>query len=316
MSGPIVVLGYGASGRAIVEALAARGDAVRVAQRSTPKGVPPGATHIPCDVLDAASVRRAIDGAKQVVLAVGFAYDRRVWRKVWPKTMANVLAACEATGARVVFVDNLYQLGPQTKPRTEDMPLSNRGAKPKILAKVTRQWLAKRDRVRFAALRCTDFYGPGIVASHLGPQSLGAVAQGKPAMLLAPPDTPHDFAYVPDIARAVLTLLDAPDDAYGQIWNMPCAPTRTPRELLQIGADALGVKLRIRTIPLWLLPVMGIFAQFMKEVWDVRFTWNRPYIVDGSKFTKRFGFKPTPFEEGITATALAYKSPLRSGGGG
>ena len=71
------------------------------------------------------------------VLAVGFAYDRRVWRKVWKKTMANVLAACEQTGARIVFVDNLYQLGPQTKPRTEDMPLSNRGAKPRILSNVS-----------------------------------------------------------------------------------------------------------------------------------------------------------------------------------
>ena len=38
------------------------------------------------------------------------------------------------------------------------------------------------------------------------------------------PDMPHAFAYVPDIARAAVTLLDAPDDAFNQVWHVPCAP--------------------------------------------------------------------------------------------
>ncbi|WP_146423033.1 NAD-dependent epimerase/dehydratase family protein [Humitalea rosea] len=118
------------------------------------------------------------------------------------------------------------------------MPLTKRGGKPAALAETTRIWMGASDRVRFAALRCTDFYAPGVVVSHLGASALGEVAKGKAAQLGVPPDTPHDFAYVPDIARAALTLLDAPDNAYGQAWNMPCAPTRTPREILQLGAAA------------------------------------------------------------------------------
>ena len=114
-----------------------------------------------------------------------------------------------------------------------------------------------------AALRCPDFYGPGISASHLGVTGFGRVATGKSAILLAPPYTPHDFAYVPDIARAAVTLLDAPDDVFGQIWNMPCAPTRTPREILQLGADAVGRPLRVIALPLWLLPLLGLFTRFM-----------------------------------------------------
>jgi nucleoside-diphosphate-sugar epimerase len=301
-----VVLGFGAVGRATVAALLARGDAVCVAQRRRPADLPDGATFRACDVLDADSVRRAVEGAAQIVLAVGFAYDRRVWRKAWPKTMTNVIAACAATGARMVFVDNLYMLGPQRSPRHEDMPLSKTSAKAAILSKVTRIWLKAVGRVRIAALRCTDFYGPGVPVSHLGTTGFGAIAQGKPALMLAPPDIPHDFAYVPDIARAVVTLLDAPDDAFGEVWNMPCAPTQTPREILRLGADALQMKLKIRTIPLWLLPVLGLGSTFLREVWDVRFTWDRPYIVDGAKFTRRFGFAVTPYETGAPATARAF----------
>ncbi len=309
MSDVTVVLGYGAVGRATVQFLLARGDAVRVAQRSRPNDLPAGADFVSCDVLDAASVRRAIEGARQAVLSVGFPYDSRVWRRVWPKTITNVIDACAQTGARIVFIDNLYMLGPQDAPRREDMPLSDKSEKAAILSEVTRIWsvAATAGRVRLAALRCTDFYGPDVPVSHVGSTGFGALAQGKPALLLAPPDTPHDFAYVPDIARAVATLLDAPDDAYNQVWNMPCAPTQTPREILAMGAQALGVKLRIRAVPLWLLPVLGIGARFMREVADVGFTWDRPYVVDGTKFTQRFGFAVTPLADSARATALSFR---------
>jgi nucleoside-diphosphate-sugar epimerase len=310
MEGLTVVLGFGAVGRETVRALLAQGRQVCVAQRNRAADMPSQAEFRTCDVLDGASVHDAIEGASQVVLAVGFPYDSRVWRTVWPKTMTNVIEACSQTGARIVFIDNLYMLGPQREPRREDMPLTDRGMKPAILSKVTRIWMeaAKNGRVRIASLRCTDFYGPNVPVSHLGTSGFGALARSKAAMLLAPPDTPHDFAYVPDIARAAIALLDAPDDAFGQVWNMPCAPTRTPREILRLGAEALGVKLRIRSIPLWLLPLLGLAVPFLREVADVGFTWDRPYVVDGRKFTQRFGFDVTPYEVGAPAAALSFRA--------
>ena len=306
MDGLITIIGYGAVGRATARALAARGTSVRVAQRRRPADLPAGSTYVPCDVLDAEAVARSVAGASQVVMAVGFPYDRRVWRDAWPKAMANMLAACETAGARMVFVDGLYMLGPQDAPLREDMPLTDRGAKPAIRAAVTRLWLAAAVRVRVVALRVPDFYGPDVCASHIGDTGFGRLARGKAALLLAPPDTPHDFAYVPDVARAVVTLLDAPDDAYGQAWNMPCAPTRTPREILALGAAALGVRPRVTTIPLRSLPLLGLFAPFLREVADVGFTWDRPYRVDASKFAAKFWSDATPFECGAAQAAMSF----------
>ncbi|HEY2179940.1 MAG TPA: NAD-dependent epimerase/dehydratase family protein [Caulobacteraceae bacterium] len=306
MSGLTVVFGNGAVGHLVTEALVNRGEPVRIAQRTRPADLPRGVDFKRCDTLDAADVRHAVEGASRVLLAVGFAYDSRLWRTVWPTTMRNIIEACAAVGARVVFIDNLYQLGPQNAPRREDMPLTRRGGKAGVLAETTRIWMAARDRVRFAALRCTDFYGPGVAVSHLGASALGELANGRPAQLVVPPDTAHDFAYVPDIAQAALILLDAPDDAYGQVWNMPCAPTRTPRQLLALAAAAIDVKLKIIAIPLWLLPLAGLFARFMKEVADVGFTWDRPYHVDGGKFARRFAFTPTPFEIGVPAAVRSF----------
>ena len=144
------------------------------------------------------------------------------------------------------------------------------------------------------------------VEGHLGAFALGELAKGRPAQLLVPPDMLHDFAYVPDIARAAVTLLDAPDDAFGQAWNMPCAPTRSPRDLLAIGAATLHRKLRIWAVPLWLMRPLGLVYRMAREVVDVAFTWDRPYLVDGGKFTRRFGFAVTPFEVGMVTTARAF----------
>ena len=307
-----VVFGYGAVGKLVTQALVRRGDAVRIAQRSEPADLAPGVEFARCDILDADDVRGAVEGATQVLLAVGFAYDSRVWSTAWPTAMRNMVEACAAVGARVVFIDNLYQLGAQSEPRREDMPLTDKGGKPRALAETTRIWMAASDRVRVAALRCSDFYGPGVGVSHLGVSALGELAKGKPAQLVVPPDMPHDFAYVPDIARAALMLLDAPDDAYGQAWNMPCAPTRTPREILKLAAAAIAVRPKVMAIPLWLLPLIGLAVRFMKEVADVGFTWDRPYHVDASKFTRRFGFAPTPFEVGAPAAARSFAAALKA----
>ena len=305
MSELTVVFGNGTVGRLVTETLARRGDPVRVAQRSRPAELPASVDYVRCDVLDAGDVRRAVRGATRVLLSVAFPYDSRVWAAAWPSTMRNVVEACADVGARIVFIDNLYQLGPQIEPRRENMPLSNTGGKPAALAETTRIWQAASDRVRFAALRCSDFYGPGVAVSYLGATGFGQTAKGKAAQLVSP-DTPHDFAYVPDIARAAVALLDAPDDAFGQVWNMPCAPTRTPRAILALGAAAIGKRPKVVAIPLWLLPLGGLMIRFLREVADVAFTWDRPYQIDSSKFVRRFGFTPTPFEVGAPAAARAF----------
>jgi len=306
MTQTITVFGCGAVGRPIVETLLDRGDEVRVATRTMPEDLPAGAEHVRCDVLEIDDVVRALEGATQAVLAVGFAYDSRLWRTVWPQTMRNVIDACARTSVRLVFIDNLYQLGPKRAPRTEVMAIEPTGEKPVILAEVTRIWQAAAARVRVAALRCTDFYGPGVDVSHLGASAFGELAKGRSAQLLVPADIPHDFAYVPDIARAAVALLDADDADFGQAWNMPCAPTRSPRELLAMGAASLGIRLRILAVPFFLLRPIGLFYRFAREVADVGFTWDRPYLVDGGKFARRFGFAPTSFEVGVPATVRAF----------
>lgn len=309
----VVIFGYGAVGKATAERLIAQGRNIRVAQRKPPADLPTEAQFISCDVLDAHSVLTAADGASQIVVSIGFEYSGKVWQNSWPKAMRNLLSACETTGARMVFLDNLYMYGPQNAPLHEDMPLSDYPRKPAARSAITRMWqdASAAGRVKVAALRPPDFYGPGVTQSHLGDQAFVPLANGKSAALACNPAMPHDFAYVPDIARAIVTLLDAPDLDFGQAWHMPCAPTLTPQQIISLGAEAVGVKPRIQALPAWLLPILGLFVPFLRELHEMRFQWNAPYLVDAEKFKRRFWSDVTPFEVGVKATALSFQKSTK-----
>ena len=310
MSGRIVIFGYGPTGRATAARLLAEGREVLVAQRNAPADLMKGATFSPCDALDGASVVSAARAGEAFVVAIGFPYVGRAWREAWPKAIGNFVAASEATGARMVFIDNLYMYGPQTAPLVETMPLTSYGVKPAARSAATRVWMeaAAAGRARVAALRAPDFYGPGVGASYLGNATIGMLAKGKAALFIGSPDMPHDYAYVPDVARAVTTLLAAPDAAFGQAWHMPCAETQTTREILAMAADALDVRLRVRILPAALLGPIGPLSPFLREMREMRFLWDRPYRVDASKFTRAFWSDVTPFETGVHATALAFRA--------
>lgn len=305
MTDTILMIGYGPVGRATVSLLRDQSRAVRVAQRSRPADLPADVAFMPCDVLDAASVTTAVAGARQVAVAIGFEYTGAVWESVWPIAMRNLLDACAAAGARMIFLDNLYMYGPQHRPLVETMALSDAGRKPAARSRITRMWEAER-RVKVAALRAADFYGPGVLLSHIGETGLAAIAAGKPATFVFDPDQLHDFAYVPDIGRAMVTLIDADDDAYGQAWHMPCAPTLTTRQLLAIGAAGAGAPLRLRTIPRPVLAILAPFVPFLRELREMRFQWDRPFRVDASKWNARFWSDVTPFETGVAATMASF----------
>ena len=304
------VVGYGALGREIVTQLLAAGRTVRVIQRSRPQDLPSGAEFVSADIMDKAAITAATAGAEAIVFALGLPYFADLWEKGWPLAMQNILAACEANGSRLVFADNLYLYGPQDGPLSEDLPAVDYGRKPKARAEVTRLWQAAHaaGRVQAVAVRSPDFYGPGVVQSVLGEASIAALAQGKRAVLLGNADLPHDVAHVSDYARAVITLLDAPADAYGQAWHVPTAPTLTLRQHLQVAADALGVPLQLTVLPGWAARPLGLFVPFIREAVEMQFLFDRPYLVDATKFSRRYWSDVVPFETGLAVTALAFRS--------
>lgn len=311
MSRRIAVIGYGAVGRETTALLAARGDEIRVVQRRAPGStLPASCTFVAADLEDAPSVARACQGVDTVVCCAGLPYDSRVWERVWPKAMTNLLDGCAASGARFVFADNLYMYGPCAGPLTETTPLSDYGRKPRLRAQITRQWQEAHaaGRVRCVAARASDFYGPDVPTSVISVFGVARLAAGKAALIPYPADFPHDFTYVPDFARALVTLIDAADEDYGQAWHVPNAPRRSLRDVLVLAAARMGVPLRLVVLPGCVAWALGLFNRELAELQEMRFQTDRPYVVDASKFASRFWGDATPLETGLDATIAFYRN--------
>jgi nucleoside-diphosphate-sugar epimerase len=199
--------------------------------------------------------------------------------------------------------------GPQIRPLTEEMSLTNYGRKPALRAEITKLWKSAHDsgRVRAIAVRASDFYGPDAATSVLSVFGVARLLAGKPALIPYSPQHSHDFTYVPDFARALVSLVNAPDDAYGQAWHVPNAPTRTMRELLTLAASLIGVPARMSVLPPSLVPIIGLFNKDVGETAEMRFQWDRPYLVDTSKFAGQFWNDATPFESGLGDTISFYR---------
>jgi nucleoside-diphosphate-sugar epimerase len=304
-----VVLGAGPVGRALVERLVAENRPTRVVTRSGTAQVPSGVEVVAADVTEADEAERACDGAGVVFGCVGLpGYER--WPEMWPPLMEGMLRGAEASGATLIFLDNLYMYGPVDGPRREDMALTNYGSKPAVRAEITRMWQAAHNdgRLRAAAVRASDFYGPGVTLAALGEASFGRLSGGKSAQTFGDPDQPHSFTYVNDVARALVSVAEGGEDVLGQSWHVPNAPDRTVRQLLIAFAEELGVKPKIQTLPAWAMGPLGLINPTVRESREMLYQWDRPFQVDHSKFAGRFWDDPTPFEVGIPATADWYRS--------
>jgi len=58
--------------------------------------------------------------------------------------------------------------------------------------------------------------------------------------------------------------------------------------------------------PRALIALLGIFNPLLREVVEMLYQKEEPYVVDGSRFAREFDFAATPLEEGVRRTLAWY----------
>ena len=281
-----------------------RGARVRGVCRSGRAEAPAGVEVHAGDIADAGQAAELAADAEVVYCCVGVDYSR--WMEVWPPILDGLLTA--AAGKKLVFADNLYSYGPVDGTLTEDLPLTGYGVKPALRSRLTETLLGAHaeGRIQVALVRASDFYGPGVRNSMLGERVFPLALQGKAAQVIGDPDQLHSFTYAPDFSAALIEVAGA-DDAFGQIWHVPNDRARTPRQVIERLYELTGGKPRVQVLPGFLLRLLGLFNPILREVGEMGFLWDRPYVVDDSKYRRRFDLTPTPLDDGLAATLDWYR---------
>lgn len=294
----------GTIAKALIPVLQQHHEKIRLVSR---KPVPlDGAETVAADMLDRDAVFHAVAGSEVVYLLVGITYDAKIWKKEWPVIMSNVIDACKRAKAKLIFFDDVYMYGRVDGEMLETTPYHPSSEKGKVRAEVA-QLLEKEMKlgtIQATIARAVDFYGPGVTdKSAAGVYVFANMNKGKTAQWPVNADVPRSFNYTPDAARA-LYLLATREQAYGQIWHLPSAhPALTGKEFVRIAARHMNSSEHVFVLPKWMLKIIGWFNPFMKEAYEMNYQDEFPFRFNSSKFEKAFNFVPTPYEEGIKATA-------------
>ena len=125
---------------------------------------------------------------------------------------------------------------------------------------------------------------------------------GRTAYSPFPLDAIHTYHYIPDVAAGLATLGGADASAYGRPWMLPCTPAGTLRELVMRLAGKLGRVIKVAEMPRWILKATGIVVPLMRELDEMLYQWDEPFVVDDSQFRQRFHVLPMEVDQAAIET--------------
>lgn len=299
-----LVIGYGPAGAATARMLAEQGERVRVVSRSE-RASEEGIEQLRVDASQSEALSEAARDVDVIYNCASPPYHQ--WQSGWPALAESVNAAAESSGAKLVVLSNLYGYGQVAEPMTEELPLSANTVKGRARA---RAWQITKEaheqgRIRAVELRASDFFGPGVTdGGHLAARAVPPLLSGKTVRVIGDPDAEHSWTYLPDVAAALIELGARDDErVFGRAWHAPTTQPRSSRQMLRLLADEAGVKdVKVAPISAGLMRVLGVFSTLLRELSEIRYQFDNPFVVDSSAYTERFGVSATPIEEQITAT--------------
>ncbi|MCO4275754.1 NAD-dependent epimerase/dehydratase family protein [Pseudarthrobacter sp. HLT3-5] len=307
MNGVYVVTGAGPVGWTVAEQLAKQGKNVRILTRSGSGPDHPLVERVKADVQNAAQLRDVFAGATAVFHCIhGSSYTVDAWQAELPRSDQTVLSAAGEAGAVVVFPESLFSYSEPERPMVEAGPRTAEGRKRGVRTKL----LAARDAspTNTVSVVAGDFFGPRVRTSHAGERMVPTVLAGKKLWVIGGTNQPHSFTYVPDLAAAMIHAAGTPS-LWNKVWHAPTGPAVTQRQLATAFTEAGGVQApKLGAIPGWALRGMGVFSKDVRELAEILYQFEQPFVMESAASEAAFGLRPTPPAEAAAATVAWWRA--------
>ena len=309
LSAKYVIFGTGPLGMSVMDALLERDETnITLVNRhgDQPETLPPGVKIASGDATDSKQVEDFCNTAETVFHCAQPGYT--AWPEKFPPITKGILDGVSNTQAKLVFGDNLYMYGQVEGPIHEGLAYRAEGRKGKTRAAMATMLLEahRAGKVQIAIGRGSDFFGPRVTGSAMGEMVFNGALQGKAVNFLGDIDQPHTYTYIKDFGRALVVLGSAPE-ALGQAWHVPNDQAMTTREFVRLIEAALGKPVKTRVSGRGMLTLLGLFIPDLREMKEMMYEFEAPYVVDSDKFTKQFNLRPTPLKEAVSETLAWYR---------
>ena len=264
------------------------------------------------DALNPEDVAAAAQGCDVIVHAVNPPGYQR-WNELVLPMLDNTLAAASRVGATVVLPGTVYNYGPDAFPLidedAEQRPLTRKGAIRVEMERRLRAFAEQGGRVLI--VRAGDFFGPNAGNNWF---AQGLVKPGRTVTTISNPGhVGHQWSFLPDVARAVVGLLER-RDALPAFANFHTAghwdadgtqmAAAIQRVLVRNGAKAP----RVAAFPWWLIKLLSPFQTSCRELLEMRYLWQQPVRMSNARITAVLGNEPlTPLDAAVEATLKGLK---------
>jgi len=221
------------------------------------------------------------------------------WAGIIPKITAQVIAAARASGAMVVIPGNVYNFGRVLHDIDEDTPQTPCSRKGRIRGEMER---AYRDSgVQTLILRAGNFIDPERNGDVMSMLLLGGAKRGR-IQAMGDPDAMQPYAYMPDWARAVVSLVEM-RDSLADFEDVPFpGHSFSVNELRARLEVELHRPLRLSRFPWWMMRLASPVWELARELCEMRYLWDMPHRLSGKKFHRLLpGFEPSDPREVMLA---------------
>ena len=300
----------GAIGTELAKALSRFTNEIRLVSRN-PRKVNDTDSLFPADLSAQEQVEQAVQGSVICYLTLGYDYNTKLWQEKWPPLIRNVVEACIKHQSKLVFFDNVYAIGGDNVKRiTESSPISPSSKKGKVRAYVDKHILESVEKGKLTAIlaRAPDFFGPIKDKSVLMNLIYDNLAKGKKAQWFCNADVVHTTGFAPDLAQGTAILGNAPE-AFNQVWNLPVdSKALTGREWVKLFADEMNTSAEVQVLPGLGMGALGLFVPVLKEMYEMRYQFDREYYFDSTKFVTKFDYTATTNKEAVKKTVTKLKN--------
>lgn len=299
----------GAIGLELAKALPAYTPDIRLVGRN-PKQINSTDELFKADLSSRDQVFKAVESSDVIYLMIGFDYNTKLWQQMWPPLIKNVIDACVEHNSKLVFFDNVYAIGgDNVKHITENSPISPTSKKGEVRAEVDKLILDNIEKGKLNAIiaRSADFFSGVKNNSLLMHMVYDNLSKGKKAHWFCNTKVIHSISYTPDLGKGT-AILGNSKDAYNQIWNLPTDPqTITGEGWINLFAKEMQISNKSQVLPGWGIKALGLFVPILKEMYEMRYQYDRDYYFDSSKFNKHFNYTPTTNADAVRQTVAELK---------
>lgn len=338
---PVLIVGATRGiGRALASELLRRRRPVRILARSEAAASAKfNARHLPAgllrviegNALDERAVVSAAEGCGAIVHSVGYPFAQ--WSPNMERATQNVIAAARfacrgpagasgvggsgglggsgASGVTVLFPGNVYPLPVGAPgPLKESTPLAPWCEKGRLRARLEGMLReAASPTLRVLIVRAGDYFGPS-VRNGLTDRVFIPALKREPLRVLGDLSRPRQWAFTPDLAWAMASLLDAAGSLEPfDVVHFGGHAFKSGRAFFELLAQRVGAPdLPISQMPWWQLRLAGWFDDEARHVAELRPLLEHPTLLDDTRLAALLPQRQvTPVELAIDETLAAYR---------